>query len=729
MADINETTGIQQWVAANRRYLESELHRLRLVLQRRVLWLRQQWQSDTLKAPQGLVISDARADALLAPEDSNAEVTFQLKDPKAKAVTRSIAEVDREINRQVESLANIGQAPSLEVLVRLFGLSKFERNVLLLCLAPELDPAFERLYGYVQDDLTRKYPTFHLAMTLFAGHGEAWSQARGSLMSNGTLRRLRLVKLQPEPFAGAAAAACPLRIDERIGNYLLGVNRLDENVADLLRPLPPALLTASQQDLVQRLQQWLDGIGRQGPWPAFNLVGPPGAGKGALARALCERVRLQLYQLDAARLPGSALERQEMLRLLEREALLSQFAVYLDVAKTDESVLPSAVSPFEDVIEQLDVFLLVGSRERWQTRRRLIAVQLPKADTAAQRELWQQALAGVEHSLDGKLEALVQQFCFGPETIRHAIAAAQDFAAMNSSKKNVELSREDLWRACRQQTGWRLDELAQPIVPCHGWEDIVLPEDVYRQLQEIAAQAGCRHQVYEVWEFGRKLNRGRGISALFAGPSGTGKTLAAEILANHLDLSLYRIDLSGVVSKYIGETEKNLRKVFDAAEQSGAILFFDEADALFGKRSEVKDSHDRYANIEVNYLLQRMEDYRGIAILATNRKSLLDQAFLRRLRFLVDFPFPDATHRAGIWEKIFPNQAAVEGLDFAALSRLEIAGGNIKNIALNAAFLAASDGGAIRIEHVLQAARREYAKIDKLMLEAEFGPYYPMVKR
>ena len=237
------------------------------------------------------------------------------------------------------------------------------------------------------------------------------------------------------------------------------------------------------------------------------------------------------------------------------------------------------------------------------------------------------------------------------------------------------LTAEDLWQACREQVGWQLGRLAQRLTPCYTWDDIVLPDDLMRQLREIADQVAARPQVYESWGFGARLPRGRGISALFSGPSGTGKTMAAEILANHLQLDLYRIDLAGVVSKYIGETEKNLRNVFDAAEQSGAILFFDEADALFGKRSEVKDSHDRYANIEVNYLLQRMEDYRGLAILCTNRRAALDRAFLRRLRFLVEFPFPDGENRCRIWQKVFPPQAPLASLDLEALSRLEISRG------------------------------------------------------
>jgi len=281
-----------------------------------------------------------------------------------------------------------------------------------------------------------------------------------------------------------------------------------------------------------------------------------------------------------------------------------------------------------------------------------------------------------------------------------------------------------IWAACREQASRRLDALAQRVVSRYGWDDIVVPEDVGRQLREIADQVASRPIVYDTWDFGSRLVRGRGISALFAGGSGTGKTMAAEILANHLELDLYRIDLASVVSKYVGQTEKNLREVFDAAEESGAILFFDEADALFGKRTEVRDSHDRFANIELDYLLQRMEVYHGLAILATNRKSALDRAFLRRLRFLVDFPFPDYASRRRIWSGVFPAHAPCVALDFDGLARMEITGGNIRNIAVNAAFLAAASETGITMQHIAHAARREYAKIDKLVTEAEFGEHF-----
>jgi SpoVK/Ycf46/Vps4 family AAA+-type ATPase len=400
--------------------------------------------------------------------------------------------------------------------------------------------------------------------------------------------------------------------------------------------------------------------------------------------------------------------------------------LYLDVTDLD-SADRDVMTATHDWIERAGGVLFAGSRDRWQFRRDTIHIAVPRPDLASQRLLWMQSLEGVAHSLDGQIDAIVQQFDLGPEAIPQTVTAARGKAHQRPADDST-LTAADLWQACREQVGWRLGDLAQHLEPCYTWDDIVLPEDVLRQIHEIAEQVVARPQVYEAWGFGARLPRGRGISALFSGPSGTGKTMAAEVLANHLDLDLYCIDLAGVVSKYIGETEKNLRNVFDAAEQSGSILLFDEADSLFGKRSEVKDSHDRYANIEINYLLQRMEAYRGLAILCTNRRSALDRAFLRRLRFLVEFPFPDWRHRRLIWQKVFPPQAPRASLDLEALSNLEISGGNIRNIALNAAFLAAGEGTAIRMEHVLHAARREYAKIDKLLTEAEFGAHYRAIR-
>jgi SpoVK/Ycf46/Vps4 family AAA+-type ATPase len=319
-------------------------------------------------------------------------------------------------------------------------------------------------------------------------------------------------------------------------------------------------------------------------------------------------------------------------------------------------------------------------------------------------------------SAAGEVPALLAgQFNLNLNTIREVAGQVLSDAASNQQPLH-----DRLWNACLEHTRPRLDSLAQRLEPKVSWEDLVLPAAEHNLLRQIAEQVAQRTTVYEKWGFAKKMSRGLGISALFAGDSGTGKTMAAEVIASYLRLNLYRIDLSSVVSKYIGETEKNLRRLFDAAENGGAILFFDEADALFGKRSEVKDSHDRYANIEINYLLQRMEAYRGLAILATNMKTALDQAFLRRLRFVVNFPFPGVAERKAIWQKVFPASVPSEELNFDRLARLNITGGHIHNTALNAAFLAARAGSPVTMTLVLEAARAEFRKLDRPINEMDF---------
>jgi SpoVK/Ycf46/Vps4 family AAA+-type ATPase len=319
------------------------------------------------------------------------------------------------------------------------------------------------------------------------------------------------------------------------------------------------------------------------------------------------------------------------------------------------------------------------------------------------------------------VEKFVSQFNLTSETIRKVGAEvfANGITQEGNGDADPEKLEKKLWRACCKYTRPQIDELAQRIGPMANWDEIVLPDVQKNMLREIAAQVRQRNKVYSEWGFAKKNLRGLGISALFTGESGTGKTMASEVLANELQLDLYRIDLSKVVNKYIGETEKNLKRIFDAAEDGGAILLFDEADALFGKRSEVKDSHDRYSNIEVSYLLQRMETYRGLAILTTNMKGALDKAFLRRIRFVVQFPFPDITQRAEIWSKVFPTDTPRIDLNIDHLARLNVAGGNIRNIALNAAFIAADEGNPVLMSHIFRAAKTEYDKLEKPLTNIE----------
>jgi SpoVK/Ycf46/Vps4 family AAA+-type ATPase len=331
-----------------------------------------------------------------------------------------------------------------------------------------------------------------------------------------------------------------------------------------------------------------------------------------------------------------------------------------------------------------------------------------------QKQLWQNVLGSLAEKLNGEVDQVVSHFNIGISGIRSAGAEIVG----RSQGGRIDLPQGTLWDVCTMQSRPRLDDLAARIEPRSSWDDLILPDLQKRTLRDLTAHVRQRLKVYEEWGFGR---RGRGLSstALFAGPSGTGKTLAAEVIAAELKLDLYHIDLSQIVSKYIGETEKNLRRIFDAAEEAGAVLLFDEADALFGKRSEVKDSHDRHANIEVSYLLQRMESYRGLAILTTNMKQALDTAFLRRIRFVVDFPFPDVAHRAEIWRRVYPAGVPCDGLDHTKLAKLNVAGGNIRNIALNAAFLAADEDEPVRMRHIFRAVRSEYLKLEKQLTDAE----------
>jgi hypothetical protein len=601
-------------------------------------------------------------------------------------------------------------APSaLETLCTTFGLSPFERDVLLLCAGVELDSTFSRLCAAAQGDPLRTYPTFSLAMAVLPN--PHWS----ALTPAAPLRRWRLIEFG----AGNSLTLSPLRIDERVLHYLAGVQHLDERLMGIVEPLRISYdLVPSHSNLAERLAKaWLNTTGAS--LPIVQLCGSEFSSKRAIASVACRSLGLNLCAMSAGAIPLNPGELDSLIRLWEREAVLSSSALLVDCDEFDttDAARERAIT---QLIECIKGVLVITSRERRRIRQRsAITFDVNKPTANEQRGIWQNALGTAAPILNGKMNALVSQFNLGTETIRNVCAEALGNLTSNSMETNEQ--GNNLWNICRIKALPYLDDLAQRIDPAAEWGDLVLPEAQYQILREIAMHVRQRSRVYEDWGFATKGLRGLGISVLFVGASGTGKTMAAEVLANELQLDLYRIDLSQVVSKYIGETEKNLRRVFDAAEDGGAILLFDEADALFGKRSEIKDSHDRYANIEVSYLLQRMEAYRGLAILTTNMRSALDTAFLRRIRFIVQFPFPDKAQRAEIWNRIFPSGTPTENIDVNKLSRLNIAGGNIRNIALNAAFLAADAEESVRMTHLLRATRGEYSKLEKPLTEAEIG--------
>ncbi len=604
-----------------------------------------------------------------------------------------------------------GRAPALDGLCHAFGLSPFERAVILLCAGIELDSAIAQLCAAAQGDPMWSYPTFSLALAALPGaHWSALSPGR-------PLRHWRLIEVG----AGSTLTVSPLRIDERVLHHLVGVSYLDERLAAMVELLGWDLadgLAPSQTAVVDRVVAAWAVPHEQRVTPVIQLCGSDPADCRAVAAAAAAAIGLRVAVLPADLVPSSAVELDALVRLWERESALGGTVLMVECDGLDPGADPVRVRSVSRLIERIDSAVIVSDRERRRVSRRpAIGFDVHHPTRAEQRSAWWAALGPATDADRVGMDAVAAQFDLGLPAIR---SAAAESIARWAADPAPGVARTT-WDVCHSLSRTRLENLAQRIEPGAGWDDLVLPAAQAQSMRRIAVHVRHRATVYDSWGFAAKSSRGLGISALFAGVSGTGKTMAAEVLANELGLDLYRIDLASVVSKYIGETEKNLRRVFDAAESSGAILLFDEADALFGKRSEVKDSHDRYANIEVSYLLQRMEAYRGLAILTTNLKSALDPAFLRRIRFVVQFPFPDASQRAEIWRRIFPASTPTEGLDAWKLAKLNVPGGNIRNIAVNAAFLAAQAGEPVQMRHVCEAARDEYSKLERPLTDAEIG--------
>jgi ATPase family associated with various cellular activities (AAA)/Winged helix domain, variant len=598
-------------------------------------------------------------------------------------------------------------AAALDLITAKFRLSPFERDLLLLCAGVELDSRIAALCAAANGDGSRRFVTLSLAMAALPG--AHWS----AITPAATLRRWRLIAV---PDTGVLTTAA-LTIDERVLHYLAGTPHMDERLAPLVEPVPSSgALGPAHRGIAEGIVRlWSSTIAGAAAVPVVQLVGEGASDKQGIAAAASRALGLRPFVLRAAGLPTAPGELEQLSRHVEREGVLAQSVMVLECEELDESDQPriAAVARF---VERTMGAMFVTTRERRPTQQRAsVAFEVPRPTAAEQRVAWTNALGEAAPRLDGAIEQLASHFNLGAHAV-HSIAV--EAFARGPFERDADFL-DALWNGCRLHARPRIEALAQRIEASAVLDDLVLPETQKLILRDVAAQVRNRATVYERWGFGGRGARGLGISALFAGASGTGKTMAADVLGTELRLDVYRIDLSAVVSKYIGETEKNLRRIFDEAEGGGAILLFDEADALFGKRSEVKDSHDRYANIEVSYLLQRMEAYRGLAILTTNLKSALDTAFLRRIRFIVQFPFPDPAQRAEIWRRVFPSETPREDLDYERLAQLNVAGGNIKSVAMNAAFLAAEAGEPVRMGHVLRAARAEYAKLEKPLTDAE----------
>jgi hypothetical protein len=681
----------------------------------------------------------------LAVQDLRADVAERASDPFSGLYV-SDGEVDEllahtppsELAQQQLEESPLMPAARLAHLACLYELSPFEQDALMICLAPDADLRYERLYGYLQDDATRRRPTVDLVLRLLCESFEERTAHRALLGPGSRLVTSGLLSLADESTRGAPLLARALRVDERVAEFLLGSDEMDSRLASIAQLYRGGLATTTP--LPADTQERLLTLLRTGPvpeavtrGPVLYLQGAIGMGKSAILRALCVLAERPLLLVDVPALladPHSA----EALPLAAREAELQGAVLGLDAIDLLLASTPDRVSQQDQLREVLRTrqgpTVLLGALRwepaAWAPESTALHVELPQPSPRARANQWLRHVNEEEIS-ESEVTELAERYHLDDAALAAVAASARGRAAWEGRARPTY---DDLRAAARAIATPPLEGLANRVEPRYAWDDIVLPSDGMTQLRDVCARARFQTTVLGRWGYGRKHVRRGGTTALFAGPPGTGKTMAAEIVSGDLGLDLYRIELSAVVSKYIGETEKNLEQIFHVADQGDAVLLFDEADAIFGKRSEVRDAHDRYANLEVSYLLQRLERYAGLAILTTNMRANIDEAFLRRLDCVIEFPVPEEPERLGIWRLALPAEAPVGAdVDLAFLARkYKLAGGHIRNIALGAAFLAAAAGDSITMKYLVRATRREYQKLGKLVGEQDFEHYYPLLK-
>lgn len=725
--------------ADNLEYLLDEIRRLDLLIHLRLLRKQSRQLTSPLDQFKGLVLLEEEMIQLIADSaDKPADQSLDIpNNSEAQILAQRLSKFESQIEaRRAASLLS-GTDLFLARLSQLFNLTRFEQECLFVCLAPEIDRKYEKLYAYLQDDVTQKKPSVDLLLGLLCETKEEKLAARAAFDPQSALLKYRLLQvIDSSPDRSSPLISRSLKLDDRVAGFLLGSGQIDARLqgsSHLVSPqtdiAPSAVIEEARSRIVEYINSRPDATERTGQRIIFYFCGPYGTGKRWLANLVCRDLCIPLIACDVSKLLAAENSFEEMMWLLGREAALRKAALCLEnfdrlLADDDKHLLELKL-----LIESIRAFptltFLLG-RQPWKPQSLLgedafVHLDFPTPDEKIRKQLWEMNLKGnFQVADDADQEVLAGKFKLTPGQIRDAISAAENLARWRSPY-DVRVTITDLYAACRAQSNPKLGELARKVEPKFSWEDLVLPPDQMAQLAEVCNQTRHLRTVYSEWGFDRKVSLGKGSTALFTGPPGTGKTMAAEVIAGELNIDLYKIDLSQVVSKYIGETEKNLCRIFDEAQSSSSILFFDEADALFGKRSEVRDAHDRYANIEVGYLLQKMEEYDGIAILATNLRQNMDEAFTRRMRFIIEFPFPDEQYRRLIWQVTFPPEAPLaEDVDFAWLAReIRLAGANIKNIALAAAFFAAAEGGVIGMSHLTQAAQREFQKTGRRWSEGQ----------
>lgn len=710
-------------------HLQDELKRIDILIDIQVAKFRQ--NNKIMDGLRGVYISEDEVNTLL---ESDSSYFVDDEDNSINLLKSHLIELESEITQKTLNSLENGIELRLSSLAKIFDLTSFELDCILICLAPALDRKYEKLYAYLNDDVTKKHPTIDLVLNLLCSSIEAKIDSRKYFDKSGNLFKYNLIEFTGENPENILSRF--IKVDDRIINFILGNNFLDIRIEpycklfeQYMNSVDLILSDDLKNQIINITKSYTENITAKTSFKCF-LQGHYGAGKKAIAQAICKKYGINLIFVDLEAIIGSEIDFENTIQLIFREAILlgsSVFLEHLECLYAEDVKNTFYRNTLFKNLEEFNGITFISSKKRLELTEKqnnMFKIEIQKPDYSMRKELWKNFLN--EEIGEKDITELANKFKFTPGQIKDSIESGKRFAALEG-RQNV--TAEDLYNGCKEQSSQKLSNLAKKIKSNYKWNDLILPRDKKEQLKELMNYVKNKGIVYQDWGFDKKLSLGKGLNVSFSGQSGTGKTMAAEVIASELNLELYKVDLSTVVSKYIGETEKNLNKIFDAAEESNAILFFDEADALFGKRSEVKDSHDRYANIEISYLLQKMEENQGIVILATNLSQNMDEAFLRRMHFTIEFPFPDETSRLEIWKTLIPEKAPVDGdinFDFLA-HNFQLAGGNIKNIIVNAAFYAAEGSGTINMNHLILGIKREYQKIGKVCSQSDFGEYYDLI--
>ena len=715
----------------NFEHIRDELHRLNLLIEMRVMTFKRslsEFQKEALS--KHICIADEEIDAFLQHDGDRA-----IRPPEATETNRRLDQFETDIQQKIKKSR---KALKLIELAKLFSLSPLELQAVVICLAPELDRKYDRIYAYLQDDITRKKPSIDLILEILChDQTERW-KARPFFSENAPLLRYNLLQFTDDPHSpsGSSNLARFLKLDPRIQSFIMGDNRPDSCLAGFTKLHVSSIKmnnipvdSAIKREMMNLAKHYLGRNRSNGEKLRLYLHGSYGVGKQDLALGFCKKLNRSMLCMDVDAILTHDSGPEEILKHAVREGMLQGAVLFfhnIDGLLNEDHRAKSGLNAMVRWLMNFPLPVILTGKIPWSKKAIFedsifYSVDIPRPTISLQKTVWKkmldQQIPGTKRSW---ADHLAIHYRLTPGQIKNAIDYVKTKHAINGDGQRIQL--DDLCTACRSQSNRKLKELAIKIEAYCGWKDIVLPEDKLELLKEICSQVKHRHRVYDQWGFGQKMSRGKGLSVLFTGSPGTGKTMAAEVIANDLSLDLYKIDLSGVVSKYIGETEKNLSKIFNEAETSNAILFFDEADALFGKRTQISDAHDRYANIEVSYLLQKMEEYEGIVILATNLRENMDDAFTRRIKFIVEFPFPDKYSRLKIWKNHFPKKAPTDKrIDYQYLAEhFSLSGGNIANTVLNSAFLASEIGSDINMDRIIQGTKREFEKVGKLWHEDKF---------